>query len=186
MGLLYTTEGTRNILDTLNTAFDGPSKGLQIIRDAVQASKIGDQKLYNMVANPPWKRGHLATTLELFPYNQGPGSNPNFDHHKARWAFFLRTVVGGKFDELCKAISEAILDTGPVKVSKVSFFHVEKGGAPNLLVYYAPMTNDLNGPYAQQITLFTRNLKDTGDTSTFDPPDPGNDGLPLNPPWKRP
>jgi hypothetical protein len=188
MGLLYTTEGTRRILDTLNTAFSGPDskdKGLQFIRDAVEASKKTEQKLlYNMILNHPWKRGHLATTLALLPYDQGKGGGIN-PADTARWAFFIKTVIGGKFNDLCKALSEAILDSASVRIVSVSFDHVEHSGRPNLIVYDAPLTNDLNGPYGRHITLFTRNLNPTGDTDKFDAPDPA-DGPPLNPPWKRP
>lgn len=185
MGLLYTTVGAGRILDTLNTAFSGPDSkdnGLKYIRDAVEASKKGDQKLYNMIRNPPWKRGHLATTLALLPYDQAAGGINPAD--TARWAFFIKTVIGGKFNDLCKALSEAILDTANVKIVRVSFNHVEHTGNPNLVVYDAPLTSDLNGPYGRQITLFTRNLKPTGETDTFDDPDPA-DGPPLNPPWKK-
>jgi hypothetical protein len=188
MGLLYTTEGTRRILDTLNTAFSGPDSkdnGLKQIRDAVEASKKTDQKLYNMVLNHPWKRGHLATTLDLLPYDQNAGGITDSDI--ARWAFFLKTVVDGKFNELCKALSESILNTAGVNIVRVSFNHIDKEkGSPNLVVYDAPLTDDLNGPYARQITLFTRNLK-TGEKDKFDDPDPANDGPPLpNPTWKKP
>jgi len=186
MGLLYTTEGTRRILDTLNTAFSGPDskdKGLQFIRDAVEASKKTDQKLYNMILKHPWKRGHLATTLALLPYDQDKGGiNPT---DTARWAFFVKTVIGGKFNELCKALSEAILNSASVNIVRVSFDHVEHKGKPNLIVYDAPLTDDLNGPYGRQITLFTRNLSPTGDTDKFDEPDSA-DGPPLDQPWKKP
>jgi hypothetical protein len=186
MGLLYTTEGTRNILDTLNTAFDGSNKGLKFIRDKVKASELAsapaDRKLYEMVYNQKWRRGHLATTLQLFPYNQNTGGIQGDD--KARWAFFLKTVVGAKFNELRKALSEAILNTSGVNIASVSFSHVEKTGSPNLVIYDAPLTNDLNGPYGRHITLFTRHLT-TGERADFDAPD-SDDGPPIvDPPWQK-
>jgi hypothetical protein len=191
MGLLYTTEATRNILDTLNTAFDGPNptappnSGLQYIRDQVEASRTStDPRLYNMVNNPPWKRGHLATTLQLFPYNQKTGGMAN-PGDKGRWAFFLKSVVGPSFGDLCKALSDAILKKAAVNIIQVSFHHVEKTGSPNLVYYDAPLTPSPSGPYARQITLFTRNLI-VGESATFDTPDP-SDGPPFNNPgWQKP
>jgi hypothetical protein len=185
MGFIYTSEGTRRILDTLNTAFDGPGagKGLQYIRDQVDASFAGDKKLYNMISGAKWRRGHLATTLQLLPFDQGAGGiDPS---HTARWAFFLKTVVGGKFDDLCKALSEAILKKAAVNIVRIAFAHVEKSGSPNLVIYDAPLTSDVNGPYVRYITLFTRALV-AGERDQFDPPD-ADDGNPLTgAPWRKP
>jgi hypothetical protein len=186
MGLLYTTEATRRILDTLNTAFD--ESGLSYIRARIDpTAPVTDprRQLYDMLDQRQWRRGHLATALELFPYDQGPGSGLVPDH-KRRWAFLLRSVVASKFDDLKRALSDAILNRTGVNIVKMSFSHVEKSGAPNLVVFDAPMIpGNPGGDYVRHITLFTRRLMG-GENDDFEPPAQGEPPPFANPPWKRP
>ena len=59
MGLLFTTEGTRRIIDTLNTAFDGPNRGLDVIRSALPnapklSAKIASRNGVHVLVGPGW------------------------------------------------------------------------------------------------------------------------------------
>jgi len=178
MGLLYTTEGTRRILDTLNTAFDGSDNGLKYIRAQAKA----DAKLEDMLTKQNWAAGHLASALKLFPYNQGGGGSSDFDTDKARWAYFLKKVIGSQlFKDLKKKLAEAILSPNFVSVS----FNHRESDSPNLWVIDTPVGSNLNGPYARQITLLTINVpagkQDQFDPKTSDEPDPL-----AKPPWEKP
>ena len=191
MGLLYTTEGTRRILDTLNTAFDGPDqdasgkdKGLAIVRTA----KDNDSLLKGMLTSNPrkWKPGHLATALQLLPFDQSGNGAPVDDSHTKRWAYFLKKVVGAQqFSDLRDALADAILDqvTGR-PIGKISFDHVEVTNVSNanLVVFDAPMP-DFPGKWVRHITLFTKRLKDS-DSDSLDGTGSGEPNPLPGPPWK--
>src|SRR5579871_6692228 len=105
MGLLFTSKDTRRIIDTLNTAFDGPNGGLAAIRGMADpnSSEPVVQKRGQKIAEGKWKPGRLARMLQLLPYDQNPNAStdptsPNYKGlgHRAtkRWHYFLHTVVG--------------------------------------------------------------------------------------------
>ena len=115
MGLLFSTEGTRRIINTLNSAFDGPTPkgqpamGLDLIRTYAQSGGANyNQTLNDLVNNvgSQWVPGALAMNLDLLPYDQGSGNgndgngpsppnNPNPLNRKAakRWYHFLTQVL---------------------------------------------------------------------------------------------
>jgi hypothetical protein len=128
MGLLFTTEGTRRIINTLNTAFDGPGSGL----DAIRAAVSGNAKLAKKVAKRTWKPGHFAWMLQLLPYDQGSTSydgqgnqvqnsgQPLQPRDRKRWHYFLRSMgytdstfqtLTPLFTTLRDALADAILNT---------------------------------------------------------------------------
>ena len=72
MGLLFTTEGTRRIINTLNTAFDESDGGLKFIRGYLQPNP--PSALYSLLTSPStWQAGQFAAMLDLMPYDQGSG-----------------------------------------------------------------------------------------------------------------
>jgi len=162
MGLLFTSEGTRRIVDTLNTAFDGPGKGLQIIRDGVAA----DPFLQGLISSRQWNPGDLAQALDLLPYDQGEDSGPPQPiraRHKLRWTYFLMKIVGGNaslFGSLRNALADAILNMDsngkPLTIVRVAFDHVEledTNDSANLVVFDLP--NADKTATVRHITLFT-------------------------------
>ena len=107
MGLLYTTEGTRRMLDTLNTAFDASDNGLKYIRSLAPPGS----KLEDMLKKQNWAPGHLAAALKLYPYDQSPNPQPLDPQHVKRWAYFLKKVVGNQqFKDIKQKLAEAILE----------------------------------------------------------------------------
>jgi hypothetical protein len=116
MGLLFTTEGTRRIINTLNSAFDESSNGLAYIKSLATppvpatstSAAVPAGPLYTTVSGRNWNPADLAEQLDLLPYDQGNGEgtdgNGNKPPHRAhankkhakRWRHFLLTVVGDK------------------------------------------------------------------------------------------
>jgi hypothetical protein len=111
MGLLFTTEGTRRIKNTLNTAFDESPDGLAYIRSFVgtPADKPTQslKPFGQFIAQRTWTPGQIAVALDLMPYDQGSGdgNQGNGPHHHGnpggkkdpdtkRWNYFLKTVIG--------------------------------------------------------------------------------------------
>jgi hypothetical protein len=113
MGLLFTTEGTRRIKNTLNTAFDDSADGLTYIRSFVGTPS--DKPTSNLTAFGQfiklrtWTPGQLAVALDLMPYDQGSGDGnqgngpihpvnpkPKKNTDVKRWNYFLAGVVGDK------------------------------------------------------------------------------------------
>jgi hypothetical protein len=180
MGLLFTTPGTQRILDTLNTAFDGPDKGLQFIRDHA------DSNILKKVDGRKWAPGHLAKMLKLVPFDQATGS-PDVPDETARWWWFLRKLVGKQatkdflFDPLCQALADAILKQDHTNgkayynIVKVSFDHVELPAAqtekddppPNLVIFDAPWPG-IAGAKVRHITLLTVRARDKDDPPSLD------------------
>lgn len=189
MGLLFTTEGTRRILDTLNIAFDGPSPpngplvGLDLIRKA-----ISDNNLTAKIKKADWAPGHFARMLYLLPIDQASANLTNTKTHNGRWHHFLRKIVAGGndpnsvpyqtvFAPLRSALADAILtvdpSTGKPTILRVSFDHVEidepaaptstDGNAPpSLVIFDAPLyiENGSTPGKLRHITLFTVRVHD--------------------------
>lgn len=208
MGFLYTTEGTRRVLDTLNTAFDGPSKGLDYIRSSVAAN----DQLRDMVAKRNWKPARLARILQLLPFDQGNSAGPPGKiraREAKRWHWFLKNVVGpsATFAPIRNALADAILNRDSsgttLTIVRVSFSHVELTGKdnPNVVIFDAPLPGNSGGT-VRQITLFTVPVPekqpngDPFDGTPFDPPElnepdpikkaPWAEAEPVSdPPWQK-
>jgi hypothetical protein len=196
MGLLWTTEGTRRIKNTLNTAFDGPTPankplmGLDLIRQGVYATP----KLLAKVRSRKWKAGHLARALQLLPYDQSAAKNQIDPKDIKRWHYFLKNVVGSSstFAPIQNALADAILYQDPggnPAIRRVSFDHVElpvldpnNPPNPNVVIFDAPLTGTgVGGDLVRHITLFTVEVDKNQGGSDFDPSD--GDDLPT-PPWE--
>lgn len=192
MGLLFTTPGTRAILDTLNTAFNGPKKGegLDFIRNKMGA------KIRSKVEKRNWNPGHLARMLQLLPFDQGGGGAGDFAKNSKRWWWFLKKTIGGPaiFKPLRNALADAILDTdtkgNKLNIVRVTFDHVELESSdkgrdpnPNIVIYDAPLPGDSGGK-VRHITLFTAALKPSDEDT---PPGLGSDEeyIPVKPPWDK-
>jgi hypothetical protein len=215
MGLLFTTEATRRVVNTLNTAFDGPSKdpinnptGLDAIRKIAPTGS----KLANKIALRDWKPGRLARMLLLLPYDQSGQQNPLSDGHTKRWHYFLKTVVGSSTDKgsvfatLQNALADAILNTATdstgaaLDIVRVSFDHVELADNANMdiVIFDAPVKslNPSKPPkVARHITLFTATVPEKNPNGTplkgtpFDGPDsdlPDPSSTGLNATWADP
>jgi hypothetical protein len=189
MGLLHTTPGTRRILDTLNTAFDGPGKGLQFIRNAASPGS----PLYRKVARRNWRPGTLARMLRLLPFDQAkPPSAGKADETK-RWFYFLRRVIGptAAFPAIRDALADAILNQdssgAALNIVRVSFDHVELDGPanPNVVIYDAPVPG-LPGGNVRHITLFTVRVPDVIVDPQPDVPEPDEPPPISKPPWEHP
>lgn len=186
MGLLWKTEGTRRIVETLNRAFDGgTNQGLDYIR------KNAGSKILKKIAKGNWQPGHLARMLQLYPYDQSAAANAISVDDRKRWHYFLRTVVGGDdtvFKPLRSALADAITSVDSNKkflVAQVSFAHVE---VPNITPYLVIFDVPGTGGLVRHITLFTAAL-DSNPGEDFDPPDPNDEedfpgAAPGRPPWK--
>ena len=195
MGLLFTTEGTRRVVDTLNTAFDGPGKGLAVIRKR----RDTDAKFRDRVAKRKWPAGHLARMLLLLPFDQAksPGKLNNAD--TKRWHYFLKQIVGQHkdktvFENLRDALADAILNTDVNNVAldivRVTFDHVELDVVP-----YPIVISDQTVPKVgtvRHITLFTKNV-DVGELgSQFEKEDDDAEAFEDAPwrsdkdPWDKP
>jgi hypothetical protein len=162
MGLLWTTEGTRRIVNTLNTAFDGPNKGLQTIRDGVAA----DSFLKGLVSSRKWNPGDLAQAFDLLPYDQGNDSGapqPIRPKHRLRWLYFLNRIIGANatvFASLRDALADAILNQdskgNPLSIVRVTFDHVEledSSASANVVIF--DLANADKSATVRHITLFT-------------------------------
>jgi hypothetical protein len=204
MGLLFTTEGTRRVINTLNTAFDGPDTtnktGLYAIRQAASTAP----KFYAKVKTRVWKAGHVAKMLSLFPYDQGEssGGTPGktgqlLERDTKRWHYFLKTVVGPAEDAVFKPLRNALADAitnqdsngNALNIMRVSFDHVELESAnanPNIVIFDAPLPGTTG--MVRHITLFTAAVpqKDPNgnslDGTPFDANDNDEQDFP-NPPW---
>ena len=183
MGLLFTTPGTPQPRH-LNTAFDGPGKGLDFIR-----ANAGPRILAK-VGRRNWAPGHLARMLRLLPFDQATGSAPAPNETK-RWWWFLRKLLGGNsaaFDSLRNALADAILNKDsngvPLKIIRVSFDHVELDVPPdaNVVIFDSSLPS---GDTVRHITLFTKAVP-AG--SQDNPPTLGGDeqDFPVKPPWEKP
>ena len=188
MGLLFTTEGTRRVLNTLNTAFDGPNKGLDHIRSAVGTNL----KLQRMLERRRWKPARLAWALQLLPFDQGNSAGPPGrlrERDSRRWHWFLKNVVGptAAFAPIRNALADAILNQDSngtrLNIVRVSFDYVElppKDNA-NVVIFDAPLPG-ISGGNVRHITLFTVPVPEIQDGTPFDPPD-SDDPDPIKPPW---
>src|SRR3982750_3850409 len=87
MGLLFTSPGTQRIIDTLNTAFDGPGLGLDFIRTKA------DPKILAKIAKRNWAPGQLSRMLKLLPFDQNTGA-ANLPGETKKWWWFLKKLVG--------------------------------------------------------------------------------------------
>jgi hypothetical protein len=188
MGLLYTTEGTRRILDTLNTAFDGPGKGLDVIR---KAAPVGSA-LRRKIEGRNWKPGQLARILRLLPTDQGKAKGARSDDETRRWFWFLNKVVGpsATFRPIRNALADAILNQdskgAPLNIIRVSFDHVELADAsnPNLVIFDAPLPG-VDGGSVRHITLFTVRVPEGSKFQDDPPPKDSDDPADLvAPPWE--
>jgi hypothetical protein len=138
MGLLFTTEGSRRIKNTLNTAFDESPGGLAYIKGLATppipatpiSAAIPAGPIWSIVKDRNWNPATLAAALDLMPYDQGSGdgdqgNGPNpHDPSKGkkkkdvwRWNYFLKSVIGTStsagsvFATLRSALADAILGT---------------------------------------------------------------------------
>jgi hypothetical protein len=187
MGLLFTTPGTQAILDTLNTAFDGPGKGLDFIR-----TNAGP-KILAKIGKRNWQPGHLARMLRLLPFDQGGGQVPS--DSPAKWWWFLRKRPGllVTFDPIKIALADAILNqdssnnNAPLNIVRVTFDHVELAGSanPNVVIFDAPLPGDPNGGMVRHITLFTVAVP-PGKQDSQPPLDSDEQDIPVKPPWDKP
>jgi hypothetical protein len=189
MGLLWTTEGTRRVLNTLNTAFDGPNKGLDFIRSAASPGS----RLRKKIAKRDWKPGRLARMLKLVPVDQGNSAGPpkpSESKHKARWRYFLKNVLGpsAAFAPIRNALADAILNEDangtPLKILRVSFDHVELASPanPNVVIFDAPQPG-VPGWSVRHITLFTVPVPEVIVEPQPDPVDSDEPDPIDNPPW---
>lgn len=191
MGLLWTSEGTRRIINTLNTAFDGPNKGLQTIRDGVAA----DPFLRDLVRSRKWNPGDLAQALDLLPYDQGNDSGspqPIRPKHKLRWLYFLNKIVGineAVFGPLRNALADAILNQdskgNALTIIRVTFDHVELGdsnASANLVIFDLP--NADKTATVRHITLFTVPVPQTLAPAPLEPSKLRR--FMAKPPWQKP
>jgi hypothetical protein len=191
MGLLYTTEGTRRVLNTLNTAFDGPGKGLDYIRSSAPPGS----KLRKLIEKRSWKPARLARMLQLLPFDQGNSTGPPGklrDRDTRRWHWFLKNVLGASaaFPPIRNALADAILNQDssgtPLNLVRVSFDHVELTGKdnPNVVIFDAPLPG-LSGGNVRHITLFTVPVPEIQDGTPFDPNDPDEPDPIVKPPWDK-
>jgi hypothetical protein len=184
MGFLYTTEGTRRVLDTLNTAFDGPGKGLQFIRDKAPPGS----NLWKLIETRNWKPGRLARMLQLLPFDQRKPPGALVKREAMRWHWFLKNVVGtsATFAPIRNALADAILKQdskgAPLNIVRVSFDHVELAGKdnPNVVIFDAPLPGATNGETVRHITLFTVPVPEIQEGTEFDAVEP--DAI-VKPPW---
>lgn len=198
MGFLYTTEGTRRVLDTLNTAFDGPGKGLDFIR----SSAPPDSKLRKLIERRNWRPARLAWLLQLLPFDQGSSAGSpepiKGRRETKRWHWFLKNVVGpsATFPAIRNALADAILnqDTNgtALNIVRVSFDHVELVGKdnPNVVIFDAPLPG-VGGGNVRHITLFTVPVPEKQpngnpfDGTPFDPTAPDEPDPVVRPPWEK-
>jgi hypothetical protein len=110
MGLLFTTEGTRRIINTLNSAFDESDDGLKYIRRLVTCTDtLYNATLYTLISSRGWEPAQLAEMLDLMPYDQGSGdgddgngptphdpAKPIKEKARKRWKHFLTNMIGDK------------------------------------------------------------------------------------------
>jgi hypothetical protein len=177
MGLLFTSEGTRRIKNTLNTAFDDSPNGLAFIRSFATppipatptSPAVPAGPIYDMVAGRNWNPTDLATALDLQPYDQGSGSGENptkpqpiKDRDTRRWNYFLSKLPKVVFAPLRNALAGAILNqddngnTLSYSIIRVCFDHLELDDAnanPYLVVFDAPLPGTTGN--VRNITLFT-------------------------------
>jgi hypothetical protein len=205
MGLLFTTEGTRRIRNTLNTAFDGPSPdpnkpiGLELIRSYVKSNST----LGTLVAGRNWAAGQLAGMLDLLPYDQGdqfeekplppPAAGKISKSDIKRWNILLTKTIGPSayFKPLQNALAGAILNEDDnhnqlnYQIVRVSFDHVELPAPdvnnppnPSLVIFDAPLPGAAGGGTVRHITLFTAAVKPgTAGANNFPSPV-------ISAPWK--
>ena len=191
MGLLFTTPGTRAIIDTLNTAFDGPGKGLDFIRNNA------GPKILKKIEKRNWQPGHLARMLKLLPFDQGGGAVPPDSPGKWWWFLRKRNGLNVTFDPIRTALADAILkqdsnnNNAFLNIARVSFDHVELPNPnpanppnPNVVIFDAPLPGDPNGALVRHITLFTVAVSG----QDMEPPLAGDEeDFPPNhkPPWDK-
>ncbi len=186
MGLLFRSLGTRNIIDTLNTAF--APKGLAGIQafagKAPNLSPFG-----NVIAGRNWEPYVVANDwLSLNPKDEFGSINPG---HSKRWKFFLQNVIGDKttvyadgktayasvFVPLRNALADVILNTdsqGNYVFVRATFDHVELEDpndpdatklnpnlGPSIVIFDSPVPNPAGGTLGtgRHITLFTQRVK---------------------------
>jgi hypothetical protein len=199
MGLLFTSDGTRRIIDTLNTAFDGPSPaggpaiGLDFIRTKA------DAKILTKIGKRNWAPGHLTRMLKLLPFDQHTGA-ADLPNETKKWWWFVRKLVGNSatFGPIRTALADAIFKqdsyngNAPLNIVRVSFDHVELPAStnplipdpnPNVVIFDAPLPGAAGGGLVRNITLFTVNAK-LDDTP---PPLSGDEqDISVKPPWVHP
>ena len=189
MGLLFTTEGTRRIVNTLNTAFDGPTPtgkpliGLDVIR-GLAGTPPNLTAFGTLVAGRNWAPGQVAGMLDLLPYDQGNESGGNSGpkgklnpRDTRRWNYFLTSLSPAVFKLLQNALAGAILnqdDNGSplnYKIIRAAFDHVhtDPNTNPNLVVFDAPLPG-FAGAYVRHITLFTPEVPNGNLGNNFGPP----------------
>src|SRR5437868_2292140 len=159
MGLLFTTEGTRRIVNTLNTAFDGPTPasqplmGLDLIRSLL-GTPSNPTPFATLVAGRNWAAGQVAGMLDLLPYDQGnesggvPGQKGKLNPRDARrWNYFLTSLPAAVFKLLQNAMAGAILNQDnngtplAYKIVRAAFDHVHLDATanPDLVAFDAPL-----------------------------------------------
>jgi hypothetical protein len=175
MGLLVSTRGTRNILDTLNTVFDWvpapqsgpPTSGLGYLQNYAGTYPNLTQAGQTIFGRQ-WKVGALADLFGLDPTDQS--SNVTDPTDKRRWRFFLKSLPSDIFSRLQNALADAILNVDangkPLKdpsntsfsIVRVTFDHVELEDpndlqvtnpnpnlVPSIVIFDSPLPNPSGG-----------------------------------------
>ena len=162
MGLLFRTEGTRRIIDSLNTAFD--SAALQALQNLAGASAYpnGLTTWGKTIQARNWAPYWLADpgNLDLNPKDSNGNSNST---HKARWKIFLTSVLSSTvFATLRDALADAILNHDSsgtqLNIARVSFDHVElehPNDPQNIVIFDAPLPGAVNKGVVRHITILT-------------------------------
>lgn len=179
MGMLFTTRGTRRIIDALNTAFS--EKGMSQIR--------GDESTKLWLTDPKkdWKLVRAAYAYSIFPISQDPDDNPGVTDPKSKkkWHYFLKDHLGSSsnkpvHDQIRDAIRDGLLAVG--SISRFSFDHVELAPSSNVsvVIFDAPIPGATTK--LRQFTLLTPAVPKNQDGTDFDPTpgegEPGQKPLP--------
>ena len=167
MGMLFTTEGTRRIVDTLNTAFGGV--GVAKIR----GYEATDQWLTK--PNKDWRLARACYVYQIYPVSQDPNNLGALDpKHKKRWHYFLKNHLFVKFkvthDQIRDAIKAGLTD---MTISRFAFDHVEVDANANVgvVIFDAPIPGLTTK--VRHVTLMTPAVPAAEGGSDFDPPQNG-------------
>lgn len=185
MGLLYTTEGTRRVIDTLNTAFDyGPNIGLAYIREQLRT----DPSLQSFVRNRNWQLARFAFVFQIYPADQKLTNPGNVvPREKARWHWFLKQFLGRDQRRLHNLIRDALtdaMDNPSLSIVRVTFDHIESSVStnPDVVIFDAPLPGTTGR--VRNITLITVKVAESEPGTDFDPPGMG-EPRPRTPPWRH-
>jgi hypothetical protein len=176
MGMLFTTEGTKRIVETLNTAF----QDLSVIRTLPQYGRV-----LQLLQQPGNQLSSIAYVLRIFPYRQrnphAPGDQNGVYNRRdaARWRYFLDNLDANTSSTIQSALLAAFNNS---TINRTVCDHVSLPGvaAPSSVVVFDAPNPAAGGQRLMSITLMTVEI------------DPGNNGTPFpapssaqaqNPPW---